>query len=63
MPIDLIIITVSGFVAAWILYLVEIFIIKGFRKTPVVKKTYRVEPEPQVEEMISFTEKKLWRSS
>jgi hypothetical protein len=62
MPIDLIIITVSGFVAAWILYLIELIIIKGFHKKPSVNKM-QLATEPQVEEIMSFSEKKPWRSS
>ena len=62
MPIDLVIITVCGFVAAWALYLVEIFIIRGFRKSPTAKINRPVQA-PEVEEIMSYSEKKLWRSS
>jgi hypothetical protein len=62
LPIDLIAISVLGFMAAWLIYLIELFIIRGFRKSPP-DRNMKNSPQPQVEEIVSFGEQKLWRST
>jgi predicted Zn finger-like uncharacterized protein len=62
LPINLVAISVAGFLSAWGLYLIELFIIRGFRKPQPTRKQPH-QTEPQVEEIVSFSEPRPWRSS
>jgi predicted Zn finger-like uncharacterized protein len=70
LPIILILFCIGGFIAAWMAFLLAIFIIKGFRQPTVFKKSarrHRPKPEAVVEETVSAggerSEHKMWRSS
>jgi phage shock protein PspC (stress-responsive transcriptional regulator) len=65
LPLVLIAFCVAGFVAAWLAYLIAIFIIKGFRRPSRSGTNRRRHPGPDavVEEVISVGEHKIWRSS
>ena len=62
LPIVLIAFCVGGFAAAWVAYLVAIFVIKGFRQPSVIKEKKHRRPEPKDEEVVS-SGGKMWRSS
>jgi len=61
-PVVLIAFCVGGFAAAWVAYLVAIFVIKGFRQPSVIKEKKQHRPEPKDEEVVS-SGGKMWRSS
>jgi predicted Zn finger-like uncharacterized protein len=63
LPIVLIAFCVAGFAAAWVAYLVVIFVINGFRQPSVIKEKKKRRPEPKDEEVVSSGECKMWRSS
>ena len=62
LPIVLIAFCAAGFAAAWVAYLVAIFVIKGFRQPSVIKEKKHRRPEPKDEEVVS-SGGKMWRSS
>ena len=62
LPVNLVAISVGGFLAAWVIFLVQLVITKGFQKPPSMQKKQDTR-EPRVEEIMTYSEKKLWRSS
>ncbi|MBN2019044.1 MAG: hypothetical protein JW749_02330 [Sedimentisphaerales bacterium] len=61
LPINLVAITLAGFVSAWVLYLIERLILSSTRPSRPAKKQQIIAP--QAEETVPFGEAKLWRSS
>jgi hypothetical protein len=63
LPVNLIAISIGSFIAAWAVYLIVLFVIKGFSRSSAAKIKMITRSEPMVEETVSAGEGRMWRSS
>lgn len=63
LPINLIAISVCSYFAAWVVFLVLLFVIKGFKQSGSAKNKTIAQPEPMAEQTYSPGEVRMWRSS
>ncbi|MGA2069746.1 MAG: MJ0042-type zinc finger domain-containing protein [Sedimentisphaerales bacterium] len=63
LPVDLIIISVGSYVATWVVFLILLFVIKGFGRQDSTKIKPIARSEPMVEEAVPAGEGRMWRSS
>jgi predicted Zn finger-like uncharacterized protein len=63
LPINLIAISVGSYIAAWIAFLIVLFVIKGFCRSSAAKIKTITRSEPMVEETVPAGEGRMWRSS
>jgi predicted Zn finger-like uncharacterized protein len=63
LPVNLIAISVGSYIAAWFLFLVLLFVIKGFSRSSSTKIQTITRQEPMVEETYVAGEGRMWRSS
>ena len=63
LPVDLIAISVGSYLAAWVAFLIILFIIKGFSRSSAARIKMITRSEPVVEETVSAGEGRMWRSS
>ena len=62
-PVDLIAISIGSFIAAWVAYLIVLFVIKGFSRPSAAKIKTITRSKSMVEEAISAGEGRMWRAS
>jgi hypothetical protein len=62
-PVDLIIISVCSYVAAWVVFLILLFLIKGFSRSGPAKTKTTMRSEPMAEQTYSPGGVRMWRSS
>jgi hypothetical protein len=63
LPVDLIIISVCSYVAVWIVFLILLFIIKGFGRSGSAKTKTTASSVPIAEETYVAGVGRIWRSS
>ncbi len=63
LPINLIAISVGSYIAAWVAFLILLFVIKGFCRSNSAKIKPVTPAEPMVEETYVTSESRVWRSS
>ena len=63
LPVNLIAISVGSYLTAWVVFLILLFIIKGFGRSSMAKIKTNARSEPIFEETVSVGKAKTWRSS
>jgi predicted Zn finger-like uncharacterized protein len=63
LPVNLIAISVASYIAAWVVFLVFLFIIKGFSRSNAPRVKTASKPEAMVEETYVSGVGRIWRSS
>jgi predicted Zn finger-like uncharacterized protein len=63
LPVDLIAISIGSYIAAWVLFLIILFIIKGFGRSDSAQTKTITRLKSMAEESYSAGEVRLWRSS
>jgi predicted Zn finger-like uncharacterized protein len=63
LPVNLIAISVGSYIAAWVVFLILLFIIKGFSRPHAAKIRTITRTEPIAEETYVAGEGRMWRSS